>query len=1053
MRIQSTAQKTPEGLGDVPGRRRLDATQAPSLQRATTVAADDRGNIALGTDDGTIVLMREPRRTRSTAALNVLLYGDAQSDPTFAYEHPPPEPRSAIVDLDVVATPSDGVLVAASTEDGRLLAIAAQDGGPTFEATIPGPSRVDARLTEAGLLVAFAGDLFAGTWWPESGDPPELHELPSRAASVTIVSDEGHVAVAHDAGVRVLPSELELGDGSPSTGVTSWRWPDGTNYVAATIGGDQPHVLIRSFDPATSTPGPERRHEVEAAVVGLTHTRDLLGVLLADGSIDILSLGSTGRQRLPGDGTVRPTALMRLTDGRPAVVSVIPGEPPVFQPISLSRQPGDDLLTLNNDRPSNEEPDLLDFGAYARPLSLVVAAEATDTPLVIGIDGQWGQGKTRLGRMVDASLPHVASRGDVECRSVWFNAWLHSDAEDLATALAAAVSVGIHPLRPWWRRLVSPAPGRAMTRLRRYGRIVGTLVAVLAGMALLLQPDWLDRVYESTGTEAGSAIFSLGGITVTIGLLRFVSLVRDRVGGVLDGFIAGVTSTAESGRMTDVRDDLGRRIHQATRPIPDPGSPSPILGLDGIREWSMRAGRFGPLRRAVAQLFAVRGERRIVLFVDDLDRCQASHSIGVCETIAQLLDHPRMVTIVMVDVQSLAAHAEVEFKDLAKRLNPNADGAGWGRRFLDKIFQFEFTIPTHRPDALSTLLRSSLDDRAPLPFGAPKREEEVEADDDAPQGLAAIGPPARAPDPTFSGADTPLLGGPVGSLGEFGALGSWNAGTSSLWSSPSSTSTSWMREGEWGQWATLVLCVVAFYFADQVDPWWAKALIFGGAVVIALVTVWRQTQHQIDRDRLKIDEKYSSLFDDPPKTLGSLASHRISAPDSMSSFVSSPGAGWPTVGSATGSTPSSTAALALARRQEIKVVLQEGDHLDLGFNEARRWLHGTTPRTAKRLANRLLFTTAVAMERGLLWTDSALDGRVIGKWVTLVERWPAIAEKLRGDQDLIQRLEAAADRPAAFAKIVASCHPNVADVEVLRELIKADPTLGRHAAAFAYLAH
>ena len=47
------------------------------------------------------------------------------------------------------------------------------------------------------------------------------------------------------------------------------------------------------------------------------------------------------------------------------------------------------------------------------------------------------------------------------------------------------------------------------------------------------------------------------------------------------------------------------------------------------------------------------------------------------------------------------------------------------------------------------------------------------------------------------------------------------------------------------------------------------------------------------------------------------------------------------------------------------MVLEEGDHLDLAYREASRWLDGTTPWTAKRLANRLLFTTAVATERDL----------------------------------------------------------------------------------------
>lgn len=79
----------------------------------------------------------------------------------------------------------------------------------------------------------------------------------------------------------------------------------------------------------------------------------------------------------------------------------------------------------------NDEPcadDLLDRQKLARALANVV--ERCDTPLVIGLYGTWGMGKTSLMRLVDHELTR-----DGEVVTVWFEAWQHQFDENPTIAL------------------------------------------------------------------------------------------------------------------------------------------------------------------------------------------------------------------------------------------------------------------------------------------------------------------------------------------------------------------------------------------------------------------------------------------------------------------------------------------------------------------------------------------------------------------------------------------------------------------------------------------
>jgi KAP family P-loop domain len=65
-----------------------------------------------------------------------------------------------------------------------------------------------------------------------------------------------------------------------------------------------------------------------------------------------------------------------------------------------------------------------------------------------------------------------------------------------------------------------------------------------------------------------------------------------------------------------------------------------------------------------------REQPRFVVVVEDLERCQLPKALDVCEVVAQLLDHPGVITVLVGDLRVIAASAQVKYKDAAERVRP-----------------------------------------------------------------------------------------------------------------------------------------------------------------------------------------------------------------------------------------------------------------------------------------------------------------------------------------------------------------------------------------------
>jgi len=87
-----------------------------------------------------------------------------------------------------------------------------------------------------------------------------------------------------------------------------------------------------------------------------------------------------------------------------------------------------------------------------------------------------------------------------------------------------------------------------------------------------------------------------------------------------------------------------------------------------------------------------KGERpQIVVFVDDLDRCQPEKAVSLLESIKLILSQPGFIFVIAVDRGVIESYLEKRYVEQC-----GDQTSGRGRLYMDKIVQLPIYIPSHR---------------------------------------------------------------------------------------------------------------------------------------------------------------------------------------------------------------------------------------------------------------------------------------------------------------------------------------------------------------------
>jgi len=102
------------------------------------------------------------------------------------------------------------------------------------------------------------------------------------------------------------------------------------------------------------------------------------------------------------------------------------------------------------------ETSVFGFDAYARTLAGLIADKDNATPLVIGVYGPWGSGKTTLMQTIRSYLSDGAFSNSAAlrpCKTVWFQAWKYAGQDEILAALIRVVLEAIKQDRSFLTRL------------------------------------------------------------------------------------------------------------------------------------------------------------------------------------------------------------------------------------------------------------------------------------------------------------------------------------------------------------------------------------------------------------------------------------------------------------------------------------------------------------------------------------------------------------------------------------------------------------------------
>lgn len=352
---------------------------------------------------------------------------------------------------------------------------------------------------------------------------------------------------------------------------------------------------------------------------------------------------------------------------------------------------------IATDRPLEPgEADALDFTPSVQGLSKYLRNHATRPPLALAITGAWGSGKSSFMNLL---------RGELEREglcTVWFNAWHHQQEPQILAPLLSTIQAEAAPsvfserselgARFRWK-LFQRRIGSQRTLL--LGLLVLFCVVIGAGFGL----DW-QKPAEGTLNKVWSLLKqpSEEGLIVLLG------------GGSFVGFLAGAAMFVWR-----------------------------TLSAFGVEPASLLATETGETnRRALAAQASFRRDFAdefkqvtealapfpLVIFIDDLDRCEVAKVFQILEAINYLVSSGECVVVLGMNEERVRDSVAAGFKDIPLEFadgdnlpdipldaSPGAtQAATWARQrrlaenYLEKLIQLRIEVPRPHPTRLGRLV-------------------------------------------------------------------------------------------------------------------------------------------------------------------------------------------------------------------------------------------------------------------------------------------------------------------------------------------------------------
>ncbi|MGC8786224.1 MAG: SUMF1/EgtB/PvdO family nonheme iron enzyme [Anaerolineae bacterium] len=316
--------------------------------------------------------------------------------------------------------------------------------------------------------------------------------------------------------------------------------------------------------------------------------------------------------------------------------------------------------------------DRLGFAPFRRALRDIIT-KTPETPFTIGVFGTWGSGKTSLMLMLQDDLRRANQRrrrkeNKDKYRLVWFDAWKYSQEELLWRTLLLRVLAALRPRREDGQPKADKELSRAEKELcEELDRLEESLYRDV---------DWEEK--GSLIVDIPEALKAAGG-----GLLKLGFAVLPGVGTVFQALrLADKAAEAAQGKIGEgaLGEDVAGLLKAFRRDV-----------IQHHQQHLASLEQFQKLFADLVKKYVVGQDQRLVLFVDDLDRCLPEKAVEVLEAIKLFLDVPGCVFVLGLERKVIEEGIRVKYRDFV--VVPGGAAPIVGRDYLEKIIQVPFNLP------------------------------------------------------------------------------------------------------------------------------------------------------------------------------------------------------------------------------------------------------------------------------------------------------------------------------------------------------------------------
>ncbi len=323
-----------------------------------------------------------------------------------------------------------------------------------------------------------------------------------------------------------------------------------------------------------------------------------------------------------------------------------------------------------------KERDRFGFQDYARVLAR--RAREADTPLTIGLFGRWGSGKTSLMKLIQREVQELTSSIDSIQREVkksigsvpfttgtlWINVWQLSNQEELWRAFLQSLFTQAHAklsrrqrIRFNWTLFHRRVKWLTLTRML----LVNSYRVIIAVTPILLAALWPDKSVTTTG--------------------QLLAFILNPVTGGAASLVLGLWLVVQPA-IEAARDKISLDLDQVLKEAPYEARVSALQQLEQ---------QFSELVR-----LWVGEEGRLIVFIDDLDRCTPTKVHEVLEAIKLFATTPGCVYVLGLDYEIVRKAIQENYK-----FGSGTEAAD----YLDKIVQIPFNLPPLDDKRLANYVR------------------------------------------------------------------------------------------------------------------------------------------------------------------------------------------------------------------------------------------------------------------------------------------------------------------------------------------------------------